>query len=257
MIIKIITVDFGHGTGEDRGAEGYLNEEKVIREYGPLVIAGLQKLGYIVYDCTPPAFPALTLAQSLAYRVNKANYYKSDLHLCLHVNAFETDVAQGCEVEYTSDSGKVYADRVSAEMAKLGFVNRGSQSRPNLYVLKYTNAVAVLIEPFFCDTKSDCNKYDAKKLANAIIKGVTGQDVYADVPVVKPQPEVTQKVFDTSIPVGDNITPFNGGIGYVETLKDQGRVIFHLDRYTYINMQNDGQESHIDLITRQESKRLI
>ncbi|MBX4259717.1 N-acetylmuramoyl-L-alanine amidase (plasmid) [Clostridium estertheticum] len=179
-----ISVDFGHGTGEDRGAEGYLNEEKVIREYGPLVIAGLEKLGYTVLNCTP-TMAGLTLAQSLAYRVNASNNFKAIFHLCLHVNAFETDEAHGCEVEYISATGKRYADNISAQIAGLGFTNRGSVSRPNLYVLKYTNAVAILIEPFFCDTKTDCNKYSAAKLANAIVKGFTGKDIPGNV-VVKP-----------------------------------------------------------------------
>lgn len=179
-----ISVDYGHGTGEDRGASGYLNEEQVIREYGPLVIEGLKKLGHTVLNCTPTQ-AGLTLAQSLGYRVNASNAFKADLHLCLHVDAFETDKAQGCEVEYISATAKVYADRVSAQIAGLGFVNRGSKSRPNLYVLKYTKAVAILVEPFFCDDKLDCNKYNAAKLANAIVKGVTGKDIPGTV-VVKP-----------------------------------------------------------------------
>lgn len=29
------------------------------------------------------------------------------------------------------------------------------------------------------------------------------------------------KIFDLTIPVGANITPLNGGIGYIEALKDQ------------------------------------
>lgn len=38
-----IAVDFGHGTGQDRGAEGYRNEESTVREFGTLVIEGLKK----------------------------------------------------------------------------------------------------------------------------------------------------------------------------------------------------------------------
>ena len=87
-----IAVDFGHGTGQDRGASGYLNEEKVIREYGPLVIVGLQKLGHTVINVTP-TMAGLTLDQSLAYRVNAANAAKVDLFLSLHVNDFATDKA--------------------------------------------------------------------------------------------------------------------------------------------------------------------
>ena len=185
-----IAVDYGHGTGEDRGAEGYLNEEKVIREYGPLVIAGFQKLGHSVFNITPTQ-EGLTLGQSLSYRVNKANSLKLDLVISLHLNSFETDVGQGCEVEYASLAGKNYADKICGEIAKLGFINRGSKSMPNLYVLKYTNAVAVLVESFFCDTKSDCNKYNPTKLANAIIKGVTGKDAYIDDPIAVSKPFIT------------------------------------------------------------------
>lgn len=180
-----IGIDEGHGTGGDRGVNGYLNEEKVIREYAALIITGFQKLGDTVFNITPTQ-SGLTLGQSLAYRVNKANSLNLDLVISCHVNAFETDKAQGCEVEYISAKAKVYADRVSAQIATLGFTNRGSKSRPNLYVLKYTKAVAILVEPFFCDNKSDCNKYNALKLANAIVKGVTGKDIPEAIVTVAP-----------------------------------------------------------------------
>lgn len=228
-----IGIDYGHGTGADRGAEGYLNEENVVREYGPLVIEGFQKLGHTVFNITPKQ-AGITLAQSLAYRVNLANSLNLDLVISCHVNAFSTDVAQGCEVEYISASGKAYADKICVEIVKLGFVNRESQSRPNIYILKYTDAVAILVEPFFCDTKSDCDKYDAKKLANAIIKGVTGQDVYVDTPVAVTQPIVIAK-YDETIPSGDNILNIPGTTAYAEQPED-GRLIIHKDRGNYISI---------------------
>lgn len=176
-ILKI-AVDLGHCTsGEDRGANGYLNEETIDRGYGFLVVKGLQKLGHMIINVTP-IYPNLTLAQSLAFRVNAANKVKADLFLSFHVNAFKKNEAEGCEAEYISASGKVYADRICAEISKqLGYVNRGSKKRPDLYVLRYTNMPAVLVEPFFCSTEKDCNKYNAEKLAKAIIKGVTGKDM--------------------------------------------------------------------------------
>lgn len=142
----VITYDFGHGTGEDRGASGYRNEEHDCREYGALVIQKLKKLGHTCYDCTPAASPALILGQSLAYRVNKANSIGSQLHLCFHVNAFETDKVTGCEVEYASASGQIYAAEVSTEISTaLGLTNRGAKSQPGLYVLKYTNMTAIFL----------------------------------------------------------------------------------------------------------------
>ncbi|WP_411680410.1 N-acetylmuramoyl-L-alanine amidase [Clostridium thailandense] len=230
----VITYDFGHGTGEDRGAEGYRNEEHDCREYGALVIKKLQSLGHTCYDCTPPASPALSLSQSLAYRVNKANSIGSQFHLCFHVNAYETDKAEGCEVEYISDSGKVYADKVCAELSNtLGFRNRGSQLRTGLYVLKYTKMAAILIEPFFCDTKSDCDKYDSEKLATAIVKGITGQTVSSQLQPTVATPVETIAKYSETIPEGVFQVP--GTKAYIEQRTDGG-VGIHLDRGNYITI---------------------
>lgn len=170
-----IAIDFGHGCGSDRGAEGILNEEKVIREYGPLVIAGLKALGHTVYNVTPSG--NLSIGDSLAARVNAANNLKPDVFVSLHVNCYNGQ-GHGCEVEYISNGGLMYANRICTELAKLGFTNRGPQKRTGLYVLKYTDPVAILIEPFFCDNQSDCCTYsrNPQAIANAIIKGITGQD---------------------------------------------------------------------------------
>lgn len=233
----IITYDYGHGCGADRGASGYLNEEKVIREYGPIVVEKLKKLGHTLYDCTPPTNPALTLGQSLTYRVNKANSYNSELHLCFHVNAYETDVATGCEVEYASDSGKVYADRVSADISSsLGLINRGTKLQSSLYVLRYTSMTAILIEPFFCDTKADCNKYNAEKLATAIVKGITGIDtsVQTTEPIVQTAP-----TYEETVPTGPNIWQIPGTPFYVEQRTD-GDMSIHLDRGNYLTLRKGG-----------------
>ena len=237
--MSIYSVDFGHGTGQDRGAEGYRNEEHDCREYGNLVVQKLRKLGHTVIDCTPSASPALTLSQSLAYRVNKANASGSILHICMHVNAFEKDKANGCEVEYISATGKTYADKICTEISN-SLRNRGSQLRTGLYVLKYTKMASVLIEPFFCDTKSDCDKYNPEKLATAIVKAITGVDTSVQVKpttvvnktttsVKKPAPK-----YDETIPTGANIVQILGSF-YIEKRSDGGMGI-HLDRGNYITL---------------------
>ncbi|MBV4440191.1 N-acetylmuramoyl-L-alanine amidase [Clostridium tyrobutyricum] len=232
-----ITYDFGHGTGQDRGASGYRNEEHDCREYGALVIKKLQALGHTCYNCTPSSSHALTLGQSLSYRVNKANSYNSQLHICMHVNAFQTDKATGSEVEYASNSGKTYADRVSAEIStSLVLTNRGAKLQGGLYVLKYTNMPAILVEPFFCDNKSDCSKYNAEKLATAIVKGVTGIDTSV-APKVTPKPAASAvkaaPKYDESIPSGSNIFNIPNIHGYIEETTD-GRLTIHKDRGNYV-----------------------
>ncbi len=236
----VITYDFGHGCGADRGAEGYLNEEAIVREYGANAVSKLKTLGHTLYDCTPPASLNLTLAQSLAYRVNKANSYNSQLHLCFHVNAFKTDVATGCEVEYASAAGQAYAERVSSEISTaLGLTNRGAKRQGDLYVLKYTSMVAILIEPFFCDTKADCDKYNAEKLATAIVKGITGIDTStqsnsATQPIVQTAP-----TYEETVPTGSNIWQIPGTPFYIEKRTD-GDMAIHLDRGNYFVIRKGG-----------------
>ncbi|NMM62378.1 N-acetylmuramoyl-L-alanine amidase [Clostridium sp. P21] len=233
----IITYDFGHGIGEDRGAEGYRNEEYDCRQYGVLVIEKLQSLGHTCYDCTPSASPALSLGQSLAYRVNKANSIGSSIHLSFHVNAYETDKANGCEVEYISDSGKFYADRICSEISNaLGFRNRGSQLRSGLYVLKYTNMTSILIEPFFCDTKSDCDKYDPEKLATAIVKGITGQTVSSQTQITVAAPVKIQTVSKYPETIPEGVFQVPGTKAYIEPRTDGG-IGIHLDRGNYFVMK--------------------
>lgn len=170
-----IAVDFGHGVQYDRGAEGILNEENVIREYGPIVISKLQALEYEVLNVTPSS--ATSLGDSLEQRATASNNFGADLFVSCHVNSFEDPKAHGCEVEYVSSKGKEYAERVCNAIAELGYTNREPNYRANLYVLNHTIAVAILIEPFFCGNEADCSGYNAETLATAIVKGITGQQI--------------------------------------------------------------------------------
>jgi len=165
-----ISYDFGHGTGQDRGAEGIVNEENEIRKYGPIAVNELMRQGHTLINCTPTN-ASMGLNESLAYRTTKANANGSQLHICFHVNAFNGS-AHGSEIEVASDSGQKYADSILKEIVKLGFTNRGVK-RPNLYVTKNTNMPCVLIEPFFCDSAIDVKLYNPNTLGLAIAKGIT------------------------------------------------------------------------------------
>ncbi|MBU5482864.1 N-acetylmuramoyl-L-alanine amidase [Clostridium sp. MSJ-11] len=246
-----IAIDLGHGTGDDRGSIGYLNEEKIIREYGPLVIEGLKKLGHTIINVTPTK-SNLTLAQSLAYRVNMANSNKVDLLVSLHVNAFEKDRAKGCEVEYISPTGKGLAEKICSEISKLGYVNRGPVKRENLYILKHTSMPSILVEPFFCDNKEDCDKYNPLSIANSIIKGLTGQYAFVE----KNEPTVPN--IDYSIPSMPGVYSLPGGIGYIQVIKEKGRIDIHLDKYNYITIQDSEIEGNrIILTTRTKGSKIL
>lgn len=166
--MAVISYDYGHGTGNDRGASGIIIEEKAIREYGPVCVNELMRQGHTLVNCTPNG--NMTLKQSLAYRVDKANLNGSQLHICFHANAFNKE-AHGAEVEVASDAGEKYGQSILSEICKLGFTSRGVK-RPSLYVTGHTKAVCVLIEPFFCDSPIDVKLYNPNALGVAIAKGV-------------------------------------------------------------------------------------
>jgi len=241
----IFSYDYGHGTGQDRGAKGILDEEKEIRRYAPYCINMLMRAGHTCVNCTPEN-ENLSLMDSLSYRVNKANASNSQLHLCFHVNAFN-GTAQGSEIEVASDAGAKYGLSILNEICKLGFNNRGIK-RPDLYITKHTNMTACLIEPFFCDNKTDCGIYEPQKLGEAIAKGVLNisKGNYTP-PSIKTPPE------NNDIPQqGDNITLLNGG-GWIERVKD-GRTILHQSRTVYLSLTKDG---HLDFTNLNGNKRIV
>lgn len=170
----LIAIDYGHSKKADDGAYGILEEFKVNREYGILVKKYLEQLGHTVDVVSKDTCTSVN--DALSYRVQMEHKKKYDLYISCHANCFN-GIAEGCEVLYYSNSGKGYAEKIVNEIAKLGYKNRGSKFRDNLYVLKRTNAPAIIIEPFFIDNSNDCNRYDADKLARAIVKGITGQEV--------------------------------------------------------------------------------
>lgn len=169
--MAIISWDEGHGTGRDRGADGYVNEEKVIREYAPICIAELERHGHTLINCTPPPNTNMTVNQSLAYRTLHSNNSGSILHLCFHVNEVEDPSAHGVEIEYASSTGAKYATSVLTEICKLGFEDRGIKN-PRLWMTYQPNAVSILVEPFFCSNSNDCSLYNKTTLGLAIARGV-------------------------------------------------------------------------------------
>ena len=79
-----------------------------------------------------------------------------------------------------SKNSKAYkeATRISAKIARaLGIRDRGVKIRPELYVLRHTNAPALLVECCFVDNKTDYHAWDYKKCARAIAEGLIGKKI--------------------------------------------------------------------------------
>ena len=165
-------IDLGHNCAYDGGANGVrFSENQLIMQVGTKVISKLRQLGHQVVECKPST--AKSPGHALRQRSYTANVARCDKFVSIHFNAFNGD-AHGTEVLYLSTAGKNMAAPVLEEMAALGFRNRGLKYRNNLHVLKATNMPAILVECCFCDNWKDMNRFDAEKMADAIVKGLVG-----------------------------------------------------------------------------------
>ncbi|MFQ8923812.1 MAG: N-acetylmuramoyl-L-alanine amidase [Clostridium paraputrificum] len=185
----IIGVDKGHSTWDKSpcGAVGLLNESKENRPVGDKVIQKLRALGHIVIDCSCNS--ASNVDEQLAAIVRKANAQKLDLFLSLHLNA---GGGTGAEIYTTNTSGaKEEAKRLIETYCKrTEFRNRGHKFS-ELYVLRHTNAPAMLLEMCFVDTESDFKRWNnlgVETIANAIVEGITGQIPMENKPVENTKP---------------------------------------------------------------------
>lgn len=95
-----------------------------------------------------------------------------------HRTGNESGGGRGTEVYTYGGKQHDEAVRVSDKLNRLGFVNRGVKDGSHLYVVKNTNAKAMLVEVCFVDT-DDTDIYKSvgyEKVAQAIAEAITGQE---------------------------------------------------------------------------------
>lgn len=171
-----ISVRGGHNP-QAIGAIGIVKEVTEDRNIYASVIKWLKLDKNEVLDVTPG--DCITQID-LAYGVNKANDFKSDLFCSIHLNA---GGGHGSESLYfgTSEISKAVSIRVCNSLSKLGFHNRGAKSDVRgLFELKNTKMAAVIIECFFVDSAIDVALY--KKVGpdivgKAIAEGIVGHAI--------------------------------------------------------------------------------
>ena len=165
-------IDVGHNCPPDTGVAGVKREDVLTLDVGSRVISKLKALGHEVIECHPKQ--ADTVRESLSKRCQTANTAKVDTYVSIHFNGFNWQ-ANGTEVYAISDKGRKIAEPVLNEIVKLGFLSRGIKSGTHLYVLRNTHMPAILVECCFCDAQKDMHLLNTEAMANAIVKGLTGQ----------------------------------------------------------------------------------
>ena len=160
------------------GAVGLLNESTENRNVKDRVVAMLKAQGHTVYDDTVDN--GTSKNDVLRRIVDKVNSHDVDLAVSIHFNAGANTILNksttGTEVYVYSTSSVAcsYAQKIVNTIAALGFKNRGVKTSTSLYVFKNTKAPALLVECCFIDDPDDVALYDADKMAQAIVKGITG-----------------------------------------------------------------------------------
>lgn len=172
MSIKIIGISFGHNDKFNVGAIGILKEDVVNKEVGQKVIDILNKDNLVIAKRLYKE-NVVSYDDSLLYRPKLANEWGCTLIIDIHHNSFGQESANGTECLCYSDEAstklsKCIVDRV---VAALGTTNRGVKY--NNYVFNINAKMASTIyEGFFISNKSDCNKYNSSKEAEAIVLGI-------------------------------------------------------------------------------------
>lgn len=168
--MKKIGISFGHNDKYNVGANGFLNEDKINKEVGELLIKKINENGRCeairLYKDNVKSFE-----DSIYYRPNMANQLGCDVAIDIHHNAFTDERANGCEALGTGENSELLANFILNEVQKLGYFNRGFKY--NNYAF---NSIAlmpsVIYEGFFITNKSDCNRYNADKEATSIMQGI-------------------------------------------------------------------------------------
>lgn len=166
-----IGINCGHTiSGSGSGAVGIINESEHTRFVGRVLMDLLRSAGVDVVDCTIDQ--ANTQNEYLAAAVALANRQDLDWFISIHFNASAAHTGHGVEV-YTYE-GRQYQDAldVCANLAGLGFTNRGVKEGSGLYVIRKTKAKSMLIEVCFCDNQEDINAYVAAGGAEAAAKAI-------------------------------------------------------------------------------------
>lgn len=172
--------NYGGGviSSADGTKSGGVNEYKYNKELAPYVVEWLKIAGHKATLCIAPEGTLKSLNDEINYFIGEEHKQNYDLAVQLHLNAFNGQ-AYGTEAYAYNEAGLVVAKRICE---KLGTVwhNRGAAIRTGLYWTRKTKAKSVLIESFFCDSKSDYAK--AKSLGfsahgKLIAEGIIGKSI--------------------------------------------------------------------------------
>lgn len=131
-----------------------------------------------------------------------ANKQPLDLFVSIHFNS-----GGGRGTEVFTYGGEKHAEAVNIcnALSALGFRNRGVKDGGNLYVVRHTNAKAILVEVCFVDTDDAelYKKIGADKVAQVICAAITGQKTESEGLTMTQYEELKQEIAEVKPAVYD------------------------------------------------------
>lgn len=165
----------GGCTSADGRQYGGCNEYKFNKKFIKQIAKQLRKKKYKVDVVKCPERKFDEWEDERRYKLSYLNARDYDLIIELHLNAIPNPNAHGAEVLYKSSTGKKYAKAIQKELGVV-FLNRGIAQRTDLYMLNGTKDPAIILETFFCTSKSDYKKANTlgkrTKIAKLIANGI-------------------------------------------------------------------------------------
>ena len=164
------------------GAIALLDESTENRNVVKELKAILEAEGHIVHDCT--CDNGTSVSDVINKIVAKSNANTVDLDVSIHFNSGANDKTGNgkstgveCLIYNTSNNKEAIAKRICANIAQLGFKNRGVKIRTDLSILRKTKAPCILVECCFVDDKDDVKLYNPKSMAKAIAQGILNKTI--------------------------------------------------------------------------------
>jgi N-acetylmuramoyl-L-alanine amidase len=250
-----VCLDAGHG-GSAPGACGKFSKEKDITLALVLNLgAKLQKCGVdVVYTRTSDIF------LSLEQRCNISDKANADWFLSIHCDSWSTEVPTGCSAFYAprSDIGANFATMLQNAMLAVNRGNNRGVKTCDFYVVLHTDAPACLVETEFISNPEKERMLNDPAWQEAFTTNLAiemtrffgmnaspltgGAAPIAANPVI-PQVNIEDPVLWTPPASAESIRiiPLEGGIGWLEIILSEKRMVYHLNRAVYMSFKATGE----------------
>lgn len=173
--MKRVSIDIGHANGTGSNGNGFQEHSQCAKLAAELKKA-LESFKLCEIKADIIDFPEMSNGGDLAATVRAVNAGNYDACVSLHMDASDNTKAKGAHVCYYSEKGKELAEEIAFRLCpQLPGRSNKTVKRTNLYVLKNTRPVAVLVECGFITNSGDAEWVDKHpdKVALSIALGIS------------------------------------------------------------------------------------